>query len=163
MVGGDAELAGVGKAAGELHDVGRGDHSSLVVSLLGPRVRKVDVEGRDRAVSDAACDEISRVGPENSDVGHVPASHAVDTVFIEFVGPLDAQVVELGVCLGLIEQKGAFSGADLDVQGCGALEEALEVGPFGEFLDIHSYVFVCEFHLVVSAVGSGLVFWFGCM
>lgn len=97
--------------------------ASLVVAFFGPGVGVIDVKRGEGIARALGADEMRGVGADHADVGDVPASEAVCGEPEEFVGPLDAEEVAVGMVLSTSEKEGGLTGSDFDFDGGGASEE----------------------------------------
>ena len=117
-------------------EVGGGDESSFVVSFFWPGVWEIDVEAIDGFVGDEVGYEVGGVGSDEAYVCQVPSANTVDGVAVVFVSPFDTEEIVVGVCFGLVEEEGPFSGADFDVE-CGWTSE--NVGKIDSAIQIFGF------------------------
>jgi len=127
VVGGELNFAAGLKGSEDLAKIGLADEAAFVVSSFGPGVREVDVEAVDAVIGQVAGDERGGFCTYNSDVGQVPSADAVDGVAIVFSCPFDAEEVDVGLCFGLVDEKGGFAGADFDLEFSGTSENMEEI------------------------------------
>lgn len=83
--------------AGGVRDERRRYQSSLVVSLLGPGIRMVQVQHRQAFVRQVTGNEGSGVDSHHPDIGQLPAGHAIGGVLEELVFPFETDKTNVRV------------------------------------------------------------------
>jgi len=118
-------------AQGSVHKF-RLNQAAFVVAFFGPRVGMVDVQCVDTRVGDLMDHEVTTVAAHHAHVGKAPARHTVGGILVVFVGPFDADEVQLRMFLGPPYKKGALMAADFQLQRCFALEQRAQIDRLGQ-------------------------------
>lgn len=85
------------------------------MALLWPWVGEVNVEAAYRAVGDVFGDKVGGVSADQANVSQGPSAYAIDGVTAVFIGPFDAEKVQLPLLSSLIDEERAFAGTYLDM------------------------------------------------
>lgn len=92
------------------------NRTALVMSLLGPRVRKVEMNRAADLRGRPVCKKLDRVRVQQADILEAAASNSIGGVPIKLAGPLDAEKVRVRLKDGLLYEKSAFSGTNLEFE-----------------------------------------------
>ena len=95
--------------------IGGADEASFVMAFFGLWVGEIDVEEVNGVIVNKIGQEDSGIGADNPNVRQAPSADAIHGVAVVFAGPFDAEEIIVRLYPGLVEQEGAFAGADLDV------------------------------------------------
>ncbi len=87
------------------------------MAFFGPWVGEIDVETVHRIIWYKIGQKLCGVGADYPHVAQTPSTNAVDGIAVVFIGPFDAEEINLRVGLGVVEQEGCSAGADFDVHG----------------------------------------------
>ena len=101
----------------ELFEVLGIDGAAFVVSFFWPGVGEVDVEDGADLVGEVVADELGCIGAEDSYMLKVVSADAVGGVAEELARPFYAEVIDVGLGGGLLDEEGSFAGADFYVEG----------------------------------------------
>ncbi len=116
VIGRDAERAARFETCAEEVEKDPVEKAALLLLLLGPRIRKVDVERRDGCGSERGLDEEPPVGADDADVGKLRARETLAAESVVRQRPLDPEVVAIGAGLRRGDQEARLAAADLDLE-----------------------------------------------
>ena len=95
--------------------VRRANETPFMVTFLRPGIGEIDMKTVHGLIRDRLGDEAGGIGANDSHVCQAPPSDAIDGVAIVPPRPLDPEVVVTRLGFGLVEQEGALTRTDFDV------------------------------------------------
>ena len=123
VVGDDFYCSGRFETADKIVEIFGIDEASFLLASFRPGVGEIDVETFDGLGREIFFYKDSGIGANNSDVGEVPSSDAVEGIAIESAGIFDAEQIYAGERPGVADEEGAFAGADFHLERCRTSEK----------------------------------------
>lgn len=127
VVGGDAQKTSGLEPRGQNLQEHRVEEPALPLSLLGPRVGEVDVEGPYRLRRQRALDEVAGVRARGVRVGEARFRDAVPAEAVVGKRQFDPEEVVRAVAAGRFDQEPRLPASDLNLQGSPAAEVSLRI------------------------------------